>query len=291
MEAIKASDTWLLAKTGAVRGALLLLWAEAWQQTPCGTLPKDEELIALLIDMAHPAFQKNRRVLLRGWYEAEDGRLYHETITKRVLSMLDKRASDAKRAANRRAKTADAHVSPPEVTRDTAVSSGEVRSEFDTKHQAPEPVIKEDPTGLVGSPPVGVESGAATGRVVKLADRRIPCPADALLEAFHAECPTLPRVMKLNDRRRQHLTARWREVDSDSKFSSAEDGLEIFRAIFRKVNASDFLSGRAKAWHATFDWLTESSTNFLKVCEGHYDNESRGQPARSKQPDWMAGAI
>ena len=97
--------------------------------------------------------------------------------------------------------------------------------------------------------------------------------------------------MKLNDRRRQHLTARWREVDSDSKFSSAEDGLEIFRAIFRKVNASDFLSGRAKAWHATFDWLTESSTNFLKVCEGHYDNESRGQPARSKQPDWMAGAI
>lgn len=274
MEAIKASDTWLLAKTGAVRGALLLLWAEAWQQTPCGTLPKDEELIALLIDMAPPAFQKNRKVLLRGWYEAEDGRLYHETITRRVLSMLDKRASDAKRAATRRARASDSHVSPPEDTPESRVTHTGSRSEFDTKHQAPEPVLIQDPTGLVGSPPAGDESGT-TGQVVRLPDRRIPCPADALLEAFHAECPTLPRVIKLNDKRKAHLTARWREVDAESKFSSATDGIEVFKGVFRKVHASDFLAGRAKAWHATFDWLTESSTNFLKVCEGHYDNERR----------------
>lgn len=125
---------------------------------------------------------------------------------------------------------------------------------------------KPAPSAPVSDPPA---------QVVKLTDRRIPCPAERLLEAFHAECPTLPRVMKLNDRRRQHLTARWREVDADSKFTSADDGVEVFRAIFRKVNASDFLAGRAKAWHATFDWLTESSTNFLKVCEGHYDNDRR----------------
>lgn len=111
--------------------------------------------------------------------------------------------------------------------------------------------------------------------VVKLPDRRIPCPSDRLLEAFHTECPTLPRVMKLNDKRRTHLTARWREVDADSKFQNPDDGIEIFRTIFKRVNASDFLAGRAKSWHATFDWLTDSSTNFLKVCEGHYDNDMR----------------
>lgn len=147
----------------------------------------------------------------------------------------------------------------------------------------------QDPTGLVGSPPAGVES-APPDRVVKLADRRIPCPADALLEAFHAECPTLPRVIKLNEKRRTHLIARWREVDADSKFSSPADGIEVFRGVFRKVNASDFLTGRAKAngrsWSASFDWLFESSTNFLKVCEGRYDNES----AR-RQADQFAGAI
>ena len=151
MEAIKSSDTWLLAKTGAVRGALLLLWAEAWQQTPCGTLPKNDELIALLIDMAKPTFQKNRQTLLRGWYEAEDGRLYHETITKRVLAMLDKRASDARRAANRRAKTSDSPETHPKVTRDSPGSPDGSRSEFDTKHQAPD---NSEANASGGKPPL-----------------------------------------------------------------------------------------------------------------------------------------
>ena len=42
MEKVERSDTWLRAKTGAMRGALLLLWSRAWQQTPCGTLPDDD---------------------------------------------------------------------------------------------------------------------------------------------------------------------------------------------------------------------------------------------------------
>ena len=127
----------------------------------------------------------------------------------------------------------------------------------------------QEPTVLVDS----AESPAAN--VVKLIDRRIPCPAEKLLEAFHAECPTLPRVMKLNDTRRKHLTARWREVDADSKFQSADDGIEVFRLIFRKVHANDFLAGRAKDWSATFDWLFGSSTNFLKVCEDTYDRAKK----------------
>lgn len=136
-EAIKASDTWLRAKTGAMRGALLLLWSEAWQRTPCGTLPNDDELVALLIDMPLVAFTKNRAVLMRGWSLADDGLLYHDTITKRVLSMLDKRANDAQRAATRRARKADCDASHAEVTRDTPVTHTGVRPEFDTKHQAP----------------------------------------------------------------------------------------------------------------------------------------------------------
>lgn len=137
MEAIKASDTWLKARTGAVRGALLLLWSEAWQQTPCGTLPNDDELISLLIDMPETTFAKNRKVLMRGWVEASDGRLYHQTITARVLSMLDKRASDAKRAATRRAKLLESQRAHPDNTGESRVTHGEERSEFDTKHQAP----------------------------------------------------------------------------------------------------------------------------------------------------------
>lgn len=139
IEKVKASDTWLRAKRGDIRGALLLLWAESWQQTPCGSLPNDDELIALIIDMAPAAFAKNRTILMRGWWLADDGRLYHETITARVLDMLAKRAKDAKRSADRRARNADAEGNPDGVTDASRVTPGGVpRSPTpSTKHQAP----------------------------------------------------------------------------------------------------------------------------------------------------------
>ncbi len=107
--------------------------------------------------------------------------------------------------------------------------------------------------------------------------KRIDCPHQELLELFHKTCTTLPRVMKLNDLRRKHLAARWREVDDEARFADKADGLAVFEGIFLKVARSNFLSGRSSDWHATFDWLTQSSTNFLKVCEDHYHNDKWGQ--------------
>ncbi len=143
MEDVKASDTWLRAKTGAVKGALLLLWSEAWQQTPCGSLPNDDELLALLIDMEPEEFAKKKSVLMRGWSLATDGRLYHATITARVLAMLEKREKDAKRTANRRAKLAlpeETHNGVDDLSRVTTEGHTQdppVSSTPSTKHQAP----------------------------------------------------------------------------------------------------------------------------------------------------------
>ncbi len=138
METVKASDTWLRAKTGELRGALMLLWGEAWQQTPCGSLPNDDELVALIIDMPSTKFTKNRGVLMRGWWLAEDGRLYHDTIVNRVLSMLEKRASDAERSAKRRARQAAASSESGAVTPVSRVTPPGSTREFATKHQIPD---------------------------------------------------------------------------------------------------------------------------------------------------------
>jgi len=107
MEQVKKSDTWLRARTGRVRASLLLLWAEAWEQTPCGSLPDDDELLCLLLDMEPDEFATMRAVLMRGWWRGDDGRLYHDTITDRVLDMLKSRAANAKRVAGHRAKQSD----------------------------------------------------------------------------------------------------------------------------------------------------------------------------------------
>ena len=147
MEAVKASDTWLRARSGEVRGALLMLWAESWMQTPCGSLPDDDELVALLIDMSPKTFARHRAILMRGWQRATDGRLYHDTIASRVQSMLAKRAKDTERAARNRGPKREAQAIPPEQPPEYDASHASVTRDSDpnstpsTKHQnqAPEP--------------------------------------------------------------------------------------------------------------------------------------------------------
>lgn len=155
MEKVKKSDTWLRARSGEMRGALMLLWGEAWEQSPCGSLPNDDELVALIIDMPLAKFKKNRDLLMRGWSLASDGRLYHETITDRVLAMMDKRANDAKRAANRRAREADSAATDALVTGASRVTSAEstVSSTPSTKHQNQAPsTLHPAPAGELHSP-------------------------------------------------------------------------------------------------------------------------------------------
>lgn len=252
----------------AIVGGLYWLWATADQHTEDGIMPC---LTLRQIDRKTGVQGLGQALCDIGWLADHPEGVRILNFEEHNGASAKKRCQTAKRVAN--FKSGNAEVTQPAL----ADEQDSVSSALPREEKRREELI-QDPTGLVGLPPDGDKS-APPDRVVKLADRRIPCPADALLEAFHAECPTLPRVMKLNDKRREHLRTRWREVDEDSKFANAADGLEVFRAIFKRVHASDFLSGRSKQqgrrWTATFDWITESSTNFLKVCEGQYDNDEQ----------------
>ncbi|PRC92655.1 hypothetical protein [Solimicrobium silvestre] len=103
LEQISQSDTWALASL-EIRPWLLMLWSVSWQQTPCGSLTGDDEIIAARIGMKLTAFKKCRSVLLRGWVSANDGRLYHPVVTQRVLSMIDVKNKEKDRKAAYRAK-------------------------------------------------------------------------------------------------------------------------------------------------------------------------------------------
>lgn len=133
LERIRQSDTWALAPAD-VRPWLLMLWAVAWEQSPCGSLPADHGLIAARIGIAPKAFERCRSVLMRGWAEADDGRLYHATVTERVLEMVAYRTAAAKRKEDYRARMAESRAShagvpgdepvrPASVPRDSAVQN------------------------------------------------------------------------------------------------------------------------------------------------------------------------
>jgi len=100
-ERIRQSDTWALAAP-EIRPWLLMLWMTAWEQTPCGSLPQDDELIAARIGMPLEQFRAVRSRLLRGWWLADDGRLYHDTLAERVLEMIERRDGERNRKAEYR---------------------------------------------------------------------------------------------------------------------------------------------------------------------------------------------
>lgn len=82
-------------------------------------------------------------------------------------------------------------------------------------------------------------------------------------EKFSKICISLPKIISLNDKRKKDIKKRLEEY-----------GIEKIEEVFRKAEASDFLSGRAGTFKASFDWLMKPS-NFIKVLEGNYDNRER----------------
>jgi hypothetical protein len=115
LERIDQSDTWALTPPD-LRPWLLMLWASAWRQTPCGSLPDDDALIAVRMGMKASVFAKHKATLLRGWWKAADGRLYHETISIRVAEMLAARDKERNRKAEyRKRKDAEEGRSPDAV--------------------------------------------------------------------------------------------------------------------------------------------------------------------------------
>jgi hypothetical protein len=263
LERIRQSDTWALASAD-LRPWLLLLWATAWEQTPCGSLPSDIALIAARIGMALKVFEKHRAILLRGWFEAEDGRLYNNVITERVLAMMQSRRKEADRKALARAKSdMGSSVTPgvvPLLSRGTSTG-----------------LHHESATGT------GTGTGTEEGKVSKASPSHpaakatgkptptIPCPYDTIVAAYHIELPTLPKVLvrdgKLWTARQKAMRELWgwvlssRKSDGTPRAETAEQALEWLAGYFRRASENDFLMGRThsgeahKNWRCDFDYL------------------------------------
>lgn len=110
VDRLEQSDTWALA-TPDVRPWLLMLWVVSWKQKPCGSLPADDALIVARLGIAPKVFSRVKAVLMRGWWKAEDGRLYHDTIAACVLDMLGKKTAETQRKKDyRERKLAEARL-------------------------------------------------------------------------------------------------------------------------------------------------------------------------------------
>ncbi len=158
-ERINQSATWKLAAKKGLQPHLLMLWFEAWQQTPVGTLPADDEVVAAMVGMDDGEFEKAKSILMRGWIEADDGRLYHETLTEQVLEMVAQRIKDRKKVAEWRAKQLP--VSNNEVTGNkpnvTGYKGDVTGKSLVSSAPEPEPIKNKNQSSPVNNLVTGVE--------------------------------------------------------------------------------------------------------------------------------------
>lgn len=89
-----------------------------------------------------------------------------------------------------------------------------------------------------------------------------------IIEAFNKFCPSFSKCLQLTEPRRQAIRSRWVEHEKI-------DGgpLAFFDTLFKKAEASDFISGRSGKWEGKrgIDWVLNKS-NVVKIMEGNYDN-------------------
>ena len=109
-----------------------------------------------------------------------------------------------------------------------------------------------------------------TGYLSSGDDGRAPFDYASVVESFNSTCPSLPHIRGLNDQRRKAIRKAAAQVEEAGGFP----------ALFAKVEASDFLTGRSGNWNGCgFDWILKPA-NLTKILEGNYDNRttSTGQP-------------
>lgn len=91
-------------------------------------------------------------------------------------------------------------------------------------------------------------------------------PYEEILEHYKQLCPSLPIPSKLNTSRKTQIKARWK--------NDLHENIDEIDAFFRRVESSDFLTGRngVRAKPFGIDWIFKEQ-NFLKIQEGNYDGK------------------
>ena len=81
-----------------------------------------------------------------------------------------------------------------------------------------------------------------------------------VLDEFNTICQSLPKVKTLTPTRKGRI---------DKAKAQLKD--TTFADLFKRVQASDFLTGKVKDWRADFDWVLKPE-HLTKILEGCYDN-------------------
>lgn len=118
---LRVSKWWRRA-TDLARARNIMLWGEAYQAVPAGSLLDDDDELAEAAGFGFDvdAFLAHKAEIMAPWVLCSDGRYYHPTVCEMVLDAWerasDRKKKDAERKANQRARLRGQGDDVPEVT-------------------------------------------------------------------------------------------------------------------------------------------------------------------------------
>ncbi len=123
----------------------------------------------------------------------------------------------------------------------------------------------------------GIEENERKGKEKK--GREVKYPYQDIVAMWNSICTNLPQVKSISDKRKQKIKTRLSEFGAEPKQWAAQ-----VRELFERVQASSFLcGGNGNGWTASFDWIFENDSNWVKVMEGNYDNDRGSKGAAQKR--------
>ena len=175
-----------------------------------------------------------------------------------MMKLMGTESTSAERMRRLRSKKSDETGVTPASQCDSAVTSPVTKSvttEIESEKEKESETDSDAP-----SPPVGETRGC-----------------DEVVSQFNSICVSLNKVSGMTEPRRKAVQSALNAV-----------GQEKLAELFRKAEASDFLTKRnSTGWKAGFDWLLKPE-NYAKVLEGNYDNRNSAQAA---QTDYTNGGL
>lgn len=192
-----------------------------------------------------------------GLFQQEGDTLYSVRHQERLRYLLDKRQtlSGKRSLAGRKGNAVRwGHKTAEDFT---ATQSDNKSSQCDSN-------VSQDPRK-----PSPIEENKKEEKGIKEKKKEEKIDYQTIVRLWNDTCTSLPKVLKINDSRRTKIKTRLAEFGC----KTAEDTQAFLVSLFSRCEQSDFLCGSNNTnWTATFDWLFENPSNWVKVSEGNYDN-------------------
>lgn len=264
VQRMQNSDSWAICPSD-IRPWMIMSWVISWGQFPCGSLPSDDEILAVRLGCTMEFLQVHRRFIMRGWVLHADGRFYHPVVTEEVMKMILSREKWKIKKSGQRPSPEKQELSKnvPRESPGNPQSVPGVSPPSLSLSPSPSPSKEEECTNVHSSKPAAHVVDMFDGGGEKKS-KIPPCPHKEIIDLYHEVLPELKKVcypLWEGSREAGFLAARWKE-------SPKHQNLEFWRKFFETVRTDNHWMRRTNTdWEgAHLRWLV-IKRNFISCVE------------------------